>query len=75
MPRNDGTGPNSMGPGTGRGVGGCLRPAGIAFDGYGCRRGFRWFAKGVAIVDEKVLKTEKAALEARLEAINQRLNS
>jgi hypothetical protein len=74
MPRRDGTGPNGLGAGTGRGAGECLRPAQVAFDGYGFRRGFRRIYPNVSVLDENSLKAEKAALEARLDAINHRLN-
>lgn len=73
MPRRDGTGPNGLGAGTGRGLGGCLRTAPVAFDGYGYRRGGRSFARNVDVMDEKDLKAEKAVLEARLDKINKRL--
>ncbi len=59
MPNRDRTGPNGMGPMTGRGMGPC---------GRGFRRGFgRGF--GRAITKEE----EKAELKAEKEEINKRL--
>ncbi|MFA5036734.1 MAG: DUF5320 family protein [Candidatus Izemoplasmatales bacterium] len=73
MPRRDGTGPNGLGAGTGRGLGGCLRTVGYCYLPYGFRRGVQRFPLDVSTMDETGLKAEKIALETRLQEINSQL--
>ncbi|MFH1311321.1 MAG: DUF5320 domain-containing protein [Nanoarchaeota archaeon] len=64
MPGQDGTGPNALGPMTGRGLGPC---------GYGMRRGFgRGFGRGRGFAYRQVALTEseeKKILQAELKDI------
>ncbi len=77
MPLGDGTGPNGMGPRTGRGLGYCNGYNSPRYlKGYG--RGFGWGARfgGYAPnVDERdLLKNEIDLLEKNLETMRKRLN-
>jgi len=60
MPKFDQTGPEGLGPRTGRGMGPCCR-------GLGCRR---FFTKKE---ESELLKEEAQALEEELKAIKERL--
>lgn len=85
MPRGDGTGPNGMGPGTGRGFGPCTGYSSVPFAGCGHGRGYRWVARttglpgwqryGYVDVDQDVmLQQEKADLENQVRFLENRLN-
>ncbi|MEE9525811.1 MAG: DUF5320 domain-containing protein [Candidatus Woesearchaeota archaeon] len=84
MPNKDKTGPEGMGPMTGRGLGPCGSGQARGFGrgqgrGMGYRRmGFRQvgFAQPVELTKEqenKILEAEKAELEAKLESIKKKL--
>jgi len=70
MPRFDGTGPDGLGPMTGRGMGRCQQAPGY---GRGCRRPFCRFVNQpeYMTIQERieVLKTNKERLEAELKAL------
>jgi len=76
MPRGDGTGPNGMGPMTGRGAGLCAGFDSSGFvnggfaRGFGRGRGFAWRARAVPVQQVQPVITkeqEKNILEADLE--------
>ena len=82
MPRFDGTGPNGLGPMTGRGMGKCRR----SLEERGCRFGFgRGFRRGDGCnfsesagnlsLQEKIeaLKEEKKELVAEIELLEKKL--
>ncbi len=83
MPRRDGTGPMGAGPMTGRGVGPCntnmvkygAAGLGLLGLGYGCKRGYRWFAnmQNNTLSDKEVLRQQKERLQNELNAINKQL--
>lgn len=81
MPGRDGTGPNGMGPMTGRGIGLCnaSKFAGLGLGmGLCCRRGFRRSCFSSMINSENrkdLLMNQKAILEERLNSINNQLNT
>ncbi len=83
MPRFDGTGPQGMGPRTGRGMGPCGRGLGLGFGmcprfGRGRGRGLgRYFGWGAPLnKNEEIedLKEYKKALEEELEDVNKSLS-
>ncbi len=83
MPRGDGTGPQGMGPMTGRGLGTCSsgvrRGLGLAVGlglGLGLRRGFRRFwNSGQKKSDElSILKAQASTLEEDLSIIKEKIN-
>ena len=77
MPRRDGTGPVGYGPITGRGFGLCNTNAikygsiglGLLGLGYGCQRGYRWYAS-----QKDFSKSEKELLEKRKEILKNQLD-
>ena len=84
MPRGDGTGPNGMGPKTGRGVGYCSGFEMPGFANYGRGgfgrgmgggRGFRWMSMPYEqTYDQKaVLKNQEAIFETQLKQVKERL--
>lgn len=89
MPRQDGTGPQGLGPRTGRGLGPCGAGAGFARGagfgrgmgrGMGFGRGFRYgypSLQGNANLSEKdekkILEAELKEIEAEKEAVAKRL--
>ncbi|MGH4141068.1 DUF5320 domain-containing protein [Clostridium sp.] len=83
MSRRDGTGPMGMGARTGRGMGFCNVTNAIgAISGLGRRGGFgtglgmNSFNNAINPVNQKdLLSEEKAALENRLNMINNQLNT
>ena len=87
MPRGDGTGPQGMGPMTGRGMGNCSpgvrRGLGLAIGlglGLGLRRGFRrfWGVNGAVSQtsnDElSILKSQASTLEEDLTIIKEKIS-
>ncbi len=78
MPRGDGTGPNGMGPMTGRGMGYCAGFAvpGFMNGGFGRRRGFAWRARAMPLQQIQPVMTEKQEkqyLEQELEILKQEM--
>lgn len=83
MPRRDKTGPMGAGAMTGRGVGPCNTNAvkygaaglGLVGLGYGCKRGFRWFANAQnnAASEKEMLQEQKELLQSKLNVINKQL--
>ena len=77
MPRGDGTGPNSAGPMTGRGMGFCAGFNTPGFINQGRGRGFARRARAIqpqAIQPQVITeKQEKQMLEQELEAIKQEM--
>ena len=88
MPGRDGTGPMGAGAGTGRGIGGCVgTPVNGQFPAYGIGRhrraghggmqgrGFgRGFAGAYSATTQKeALEQQRAALQARLEQVDDQL--
>ncbi len=68
MPNLDKTGPEGMGPGTGRKMGHCYSGMRQGFGrGFGCRR---FFTK---TEESELLKEEVEILEAELKAVKERL--
>ena len=90
MPGRDGTGPMGAGAGTGRGIGGCVgTPVNGQFPAYGigCQRRAgrggaqgRGFGRGFvgvypAATQKDVLEQQRAALQARLEQVDDQLKN
>lgn len=83
MPRRDGTGPLGNGPMTGKGFGFCntnaVKYGGIGLGllglGYGCQRGYRWFAsqKDFSKTEKELLEQRKEILKNQLDQIDKRL--
>ncbi len=83
MPRGDKTGPQGMGPMTGRGLGACSsglkRGLGVAVGlglGLGLRRGFRrfWNVEKSSESELSVLKSQASILEEDLAIIKNKIN-
>jgi hypothetical protein len=89
VPKGDGTGPMGTGPITGRGLGVCTGTNAVRYGtglglglglGLACRRGFRrWLGRDFGIEEitpetkKGLLQNQKAVLEKRLDAINNKL--
>ena len=82
MPGFDGTGPNGMGPMTGRGMGSCNPSNGNYFgrgqgygrgQGRGIRRGYGIGQSDFIQNDKDILLAQKAELENSLNLINKQL--
>lgn len=79
MPRRDATGPQGMGPLTGRGMGSCQGEPRFYRNGLGRQRG-RGFGRGMGMFYRtnqpsiEDLKLEKKDLEQRLQDIDRMLN-
>nr|WP_312578950.1 DUF5320 domain-containing protein [Sedimentibacter sp.] len=80
MPNKDGTGPNSMGSMTGRGLGLCTGINGFNFGlgkgrAFGCGRGFgRNFVSTNAVMTQKeLLEKQKIIVEKNLKVIKEQL--
>ena len=77
MPYGDGTGPNGMGPKTGREMGACagMQPRFCCGRGFGRGRGFGWRATAMEPVEltpeqeQKILEQRERALESELQEI------
>lgn len=86
MPRRDGTGPDGMGPASGRGAGYCAGGGLFEYAGFGgrCGRGFRavmgagrgnltpWFRYSQEN-ERALLRNQAEALKSQLNAVEQRL--
>lgn len=82
MPSQDKTGPNGLGPKTGRQLGNCEGAVSVVGRGFGCgmRRGFgrgcgrgRGFGRNIALSkdqEKQILEAEKQEIEARLKELD-----
>ena len=89
MPRGDGTGPNGMGPRTGRGLGYCNGYNSPGFTrggfggyprgfgrGYGYGRGYRWgYGYNYPAPQDYTPVSEKTLLENEIRVLNDQLNA
>lgn len=74
MPRLDGTGPNSKGPLTGRGMGNCLS-SNFIYYGFGKGRGLRYRQLQNLGDAEQDLQEVKKQLESELKSVNEKLEN